>query len=120
MFEYFGEVIRVVNGNTLDLSISLGFDIKYQNRFTLARIEVDEKTTTNGFTAFEFLKMFEGKIIKIKIKDMKEFPYLIEAFIKEERKIHNLNDLMLVSNLGKRIEYKNKSNQGVNSNVNAN
>lgn len=63
MYEYFvKEVTNVVDGDTIDVIIDLGFDISFQSRVRLAGIDTPESRTTDkaekvlGLEAKDYLK----------------------------------------------------------------
>jgi len=70
MFEYSVKVLKVIDGDTLDVMIDLGFDIFTNQRVRLAGIDTPESRTTDmrekqlGIEAKEYLK---NKIDKAKI-----------------------------------------------------
>lgn len=47
MFEYFCKVVRVVDGDTIDVNIDLGFNIWHKGRVRLAGIDTPESRTRN-------------------------------------------------------------------------
>ena len=47
MYEYRAKVEKVVDGDTMDLSIDLGFDIHYASRVRLKGIDTPESRTRN-------------------------------------------------------------------------
>ena len=64
MYEYKAEVVKVVDGDTIDVKIDLGFSISIQQRLRLARINAPESRTRHpiekaaGKAATDFLKGF--------------------------------------------------------------
>ena len=63
MYEYFVEEVKnVVDGDTIDVVIDLGFDILFASRVRLAGIDTPESRTTDkaekalGLEAKEYLK----------------------------------------------------------------
>ena len=51
MYQYHGEVLRVIDGDTLLIGIDLGFNINHINRFRLAGIDAPPITTPEGIAA---------------------------------------------------------------------
>jgi micrococcal nuclease len=79
MYEYFvKEVTKVVDGDTIDVIIDLGFDIMFSSRVRLAGIDTPESRTTNkaekilGLESKEYLKKYlkDAKPIIIKTEKM--------------------------------------------------
>jgi len=81
MYEYSCKVERVVDGDTIDVTLDLGFDIFHKCRVRLYGIDTPESRTRNkdekarGKMAGSFLKeaVEEGKkvVIQTKLKDSK-------------------------------------------------
>lgn len=99
MFEYKAIVERVVDGDTLDLRIDLGFKIYTNQRVRLARINAYETTLRYGTTeeekqlglqGKEYVKnLLEGKEVKIiSEKTGKYGRYIVEVYYGDI----NLND----------------------------
>ena len=72
MFEYYCKIERVVDGDTIDVNIDLGFDIFHSARVRMAGIDTPETRTRNlaekalGLASKARLKeMLKGKKIKI-------------------------------------------------------
>jgi micrococcal nuclease len=72
MFEYFCKVTRVIDGDTIDVNIDLGFDIHHLARVRMMGINTPESRTRNleekalGLAAKVRLKeLLKGKTIKI-------------------------------------------------------
>jgi len=79
MYEYFvKEVKNVVDGDTIDVIIDLGFDILFASRVRLAGIDTPESRTTNkaekalGLEAKEYLKkhLKDAKSVVIRTEKM--------------------------------------------------
>jgi micrococcal nuclease len=79
MYEYFvKEVTKVVDGDTIDVIIDLGFDIMFSSRVRLAGIDTPESRTTNkaekilGLESKEYLKKYlkDAKPVVIKTEKM--------------------------------------------------
>ena len=79
MYEYFVEEVKnVVDGDTIDVVIDLGFDILFASRVRLAGIDTPESRTTDkaekalGFEAKEYLKkqLKDAKSVIIRTEKM--------------------------------------------------
>lgn len=66
MFEYLVKVDRVVDGDTIDIAIDLGFSLHYKTRVRLSGIDTAEKNTELGKQVKEYVKSaLEGKSFRI-------------------------------------------------------
>ena len=79
MFEYYvKKVTKVVDGDTIDVDIDLGFDISFSSRVRLAGIDTPESRTTDkmekalGLEAKDYLKkqIESAKTVVIKTEKM--------------------------------------------------
>ena len=71
MYEYHvKKVTNVVDGDTIDVDIDLGFDISFSSRVRLAGIDTPESRTTNK--AEKVLGLEAKEYVKSKIKDAKD------------------------------------------------
>ena len=107
MYEYKCKVKRVVDGDTMDVILDLGFDIHHAVRVRMAGIDTPESRTRDkdekarGKLSKAFLKeSIKGKkiILKTKIKDAKgKFGRVIaEVWAEfEEGSLRNINELMI-------------------------
>jgi micrococcal nuclease len=78
MFEYYvKKVTKVVDGDTIDVDIDLGFDISFSSRVRLAGIDTPESRTRDlaekalGLEAKEYLKKALGDAKSVVIKTEK-------------------------------------------------
>ena len=79
MYEYYvKEVTKIVDGDTIDVIIDLGFDVLFSSRVRLSGIDAPESRTTDkmekalGIEAKEYIKHFfkDAKSIIIKTEKM--------------------------------------------------
>ena len=71
MFEYrVKQVTKVVDGDTIDVDIDLGFSISYSQRLRLAGIDTPESRTSDKFE--KTLGLESKDYLKYKLKDAKE------------------------------------------------
>jgi micrococcal nuclease len=82
MYEYkVKEIVRVVDGDTVDLLIDLGFDLIKKERVRLAGIDTPESRTSDeeekvfGLEAAEYLKSRLDSVSNIKVKTEKDGKY---------------------------------------------
>jgi len=107
MYEYKCKVKRVVDGDTMDVILDLGFDVHHAVRVRLAGIDTPESRTRDkdekarGKLSKAFLKeSIKGKkiVLKTKIKDAKgKFGRVIAEVWAEFEKgsLRNINELMI-------------------------
>jgi micrococcal nuclease len=107
MYEYKCKVKRVVDGDTMDVILDLGFDIHHAVRVRMAGIDTPESRTRDkdekarGKLSKAFLKeSIKGKkiVLKTQIKDAKgKFGRVIaEVWAEfEEGSLRNINELMI-------------------------
>ena len=107
MYEYKCKVKRVVDGDTMDVILDLGFDVLHSVRVRLAGIDTPESRTRDldekarGKLSKAYLKeSIKGKkiVLRTKIKDAKgKFGRVIaEVWAEfEEGSMRNVNELMI-------------------------
>ncbi len=108
MYEYNAEVLRVVDGDTIDLDVDLGFSIHHKMRVRLARVDTpetygvkkDSEEYKRGMEAKEFVESAipVGKqvtIVTLKDRTGKFGRYLAEILVDE----YNLNSKLLEEGL---------------------
>tara|TARA_R100001230_G_C5514300_1_gene53771 strand:+ start:84 stop:506 length:423 start_codon:yes stop_codon:yes gene_type:complete len=101
MYEYNCNVKRVVDGDTVDVIIDLGFDISYSSRVRLFGIDTPESRTRDkdekarGLISKDFLKSYldKGGVVIRTRKDKKgKFGRILGEMIVEDT---NINELMI-------------------------
>jgi micrococcal nuclease len=84
MYEYHvKKVTNVVDGDTIDVEIDLGFDISFSSRVRLAGIDTPESRTTDK--AEKILGLEAKEYIKSKIKDAKDVVIKTEKMDSSEK-----------------------------------
>lgn len=88
MYEYTAKVIRVVDGDTIDVVLDLGFHISFEMKLRLFGINTPELREESGKIARDRLKeKIDGKVITvytIKDKQEKYGRYLAKIFLARE------------------------------------
>tara|TARA_R110000851_G_scaffold306333_1_gene464649 strand:- start:275 stop:697 length:423 start_codon:yes stop_codon:yes gene_type:complete len=101
MYEYSCKVKRVVDGDTVDVVIDLGFDIHYSSRVRLYGIDTPESRTRDkdekarGFISKDFLKSWldKGDVVIRTRKDKKgKFGRVLGEMVVDNI---NINELMI-------------------------
>lgn len=84
MYEYHVKnLIKVVDGDTIDVDIDLGFDISFSSRVRLAGIDTPESRTTNK--AEKVLGLESKEYLKHKLKDAKSIVIKTEKINSSEK-----------------------------------
>lgn len=101
MYEYYTKIDRVVDGDTVDVFIDLGFDVWHKERIRLAGIDTAEKNTPLGKALKVFLVAnLEGKMVRLQVsKPDKYGRYLGTLFLKDS--IVSINEQLIKANLAK-------------------
>ena len=84
MFEYYvKQVLKVVDGDTIDVIIDLGFDISFTSRVRLAGIDTPESRTTDKME--KALGLESKKFLEAKIKSAKNVVIKTEKLDSSEK-----------------------------------
>ena len=104
MYTYFVKSVdRVVDGDTIDISIDLGFDLTKKERVRLAGIDTPEKRTKDlaekrmGFEATEFLELHLREATYLTVKTEKDGKYgrMLGWLYKYPEDTMSINQLMI-------------------------
>ena len=121
MYEYSCKVKRVVDGDTMDVILDLGFDILYSCRVRLGGIDTPESRTRDldekarGKLSKAFLQeCIKGRkvVLKTKLKDSRgKFGRVIaEVWAElEEGSLRNINELMIKERHAVKYNAENKA-----------
>jgi len=102
MFTYFGKLIRVIDGDTYDVEIDLGFSISIVHRVRLLEIDCFETSLRKGTTE-------EEKTIGLAAKD-----FVKGLFEKDNNIIIETTKSDLYGRYLATIKYKNESGEFIN------
>ena len=118
MYEYSCEVTRVVDGDTVDVIIDLGFDISYKSRVRLYGIDTPESRTRDkdekvrGLMSKDFLVDMLGKgdvIIKTKKDKKGKFGRILgELHVGNKGRSVNINKSLIDNFLAVKYKGQNK------------
>lgn len=112
MYEYSASVISVYDGDTITVSVDLGFHITQTMSVRLARInspEVRGGSSTEGLEARDYLRsiLLGKKVTLVTYKDGKEKygRYLADVYLCEPRVFNCANDMMVAKGFAQLKEY---------------
>lgn len=87
-YVYFGKIINVVDGDTVDMEVDLGFYVKVGERFRLSFINAAEMNSSDkeeralAIEALSWLSAFKGLPVRVKsTKKDKYGRFLAEIFV---------------------------------------
>ena len=100
MYTYRAEIVRVVDGDTVDVFIDLGFSVWHKERIRLSGIDTAEKNTPLGKALKTYMiSLLEGKTVKLEVtKPDKYGRYLGKIYLNSEESI---NDQLIKVGLAK-------------------
>jgi len=112
MYDYFARVTNVVDGDTFDAEVDLGFDVFKKTRFRLVGIDTPETwrpkslaEKAHGKMATEFVKsLIEGKTVTIISTKIGAYNRYDAVVILEDDS--NLAELLKLNDFEKRSDYE--------------
>jgi micrococcal nuclease len=109
MYEYYTKIDKVVDGDTVDVFIDLGFSVWHKERIRLSGIDTAEKNTPLGKALKIYLASeLEGKIIKLQVsKPDKYGRYLGKIYLTKNSTI-SINDQLIKNGLAKSYDGNSK------------
>lgn len=101
-FEY-ARIVNVVDGDTCDIEVDLGFSVTVKHRFRLAKINAPERGQPGGAEATAFLQQFDGHDVVIEVTKLDKYGrYLADIFVPSFSRT-SLNERMV--DMGLAAEY---------------
>jgi micrococcal nuclease len=105
-YEYKAKVMNVVDGDTIDALVDLGFKVQIMQRLRLARVDTPERTQANYQTAKDFVKdLVGGKEVTITTHKVSKWGYFLADVVIDGR---DVSDMLIASNLGKSYDGRTK------------
>jgi micrococcal nuclease len=98
-YEYKAKVMNVVDGDTIDALVDLGFKVQVMQRLRLARVDTPERTQPGYAAARDFVRgLVEGKEVTITTHKVSKWGYFLADVVIDGR---DVSDMLIASNLGK-------------------
>lgn len=108
MYEYRATIVRVIDGDTLDVDIDLGFHVHIKERLRVARVDTPEirgEERPEGLKSSAFVKanLPVGEVVRIRTQKTGKFGrWLAEVWYNDEDGVPiNLSDELLKRDLAK-------------------
>ena len=100
MWTYQANVLKVIDGDTIDVAIDLGFSIHFKTRMRMLGVDTAEKITAFGkVTKSILVTAIEGKMVKVEVsKPDKYGRYLCRVWLNSDESV---NDQMIRKGLAK-------------------
>lgn len=100
MFNYSAKVMNIVDGDTVDLSVDLGFKIYSHQRIRLANIDTPERGQAGYNEAKDrLIELILGKEVILRTFKMSKWGYFLgEIYLKESDT--SINEILLEEKLG--------------------
>ena len=104
MYEYKATVVKVIDGDTIDVDIKLGFDVVLsKQRVRLYGIDTPESRTRNkeekirGLLSKEYLRdnCYVGSVIRLASKERGKFGRILGIIYKDDDDEVSINDKMI-------------------------
>lgn len=103
MFEYQGKVFNVVDGDTLDVEIDLGFKIATKQRIRLAHVDTPEKGQENYAEAKKLVEdLTLNKNVFLRTSKPSKWGYYLAEVITETGQ--DVAQVLISQNLGQKYE----------------
>jgi micrococcal nuclease len=102
MYKYNAQVLKVIDGDTLDLFIDLGFKVGFNSRVRLIGIDTPEKNFPYGKVVKDYLiNLLEGNKVYLDVtKKDKYGRYLGLVYLNESDNL-SVNELLINENMAK-------------------
>ena len=113
LYTYKATVVRVIDGDSIELVIDLGFTVQWRSTCRLYGIntpelrskDADEKAKAIAAREFTKANLNEGAIVIIKSKDLDKYGRpLVDVYCGKDYSVH-LNALLIEKDLAKIIKY---------------
>lgn len=100
MWTYQANVLKVIDGDTIDVAIDLGFSIHFKTRMRMLGVDTAEKITAYGkVTKSILVTALEGKMVRVEVsKPDKYGRYLCKVWLNSDESV---NDQMIRKGLAK-------------------
>jgi micrococcal nuclease len=102
MYQYEAQVLRVIDGDTVDLFIDLGFKVGFNSRVRLIGIDTPEKWHPYGKVVKAYLEdLMEGKKIFLDVTKKDKYGRYLGVLYLNKNDEQSINDHLIEINMAK-------------------
>ena len=102
MYKYNAKVLKVIDGDTVDLEIDLGFKISFKTRVRLIGIDTPEKWHPYGKVVKAYLQQeIEGKDIYLDVTKKDKYGRYLVKLYKEQGDLLSINNILINQGMAK-------------------
>lgn len=102
MYKYNAKVIKVVDGDTVDLHIDLGFNVSFNTRVRLIGIDTPEKWFPYGKVVKAYLKQeLENQDVYVDVTKKDKYGRYLVTLYKEQGDTLSINNLLVNQGMAK-------------------
>ena len=102
MYKYEAEVLRVIDGDTLDLFVDLGFKVGFNTRIRMIGIDTPEKWHPYGKVVKAYLQeILEGKVILLDVTKKDKYGRYLGVVYLNKNDEQSVNDKLIEINMAK-------------------
>lgn len=102
MYKYWAEVLRVVDGDTIDMLIDLGFDVWIKQRIRLDGIDTPEKKFALGKALKKSMQdQLEGEFVLIEVAKPDKYGRYLGTIWLTENSLESINHQLYANGLAK-------------------
>lgn len=102
MYKYNAKVLKVIDGDTVDLEIDLGFKVSFKTRVRLIGVDTPEKWFPYGKVVKEYLRQeLEGNEIYLDVTKKDKYGRYLVTIYKNISDTLSVNNLLINQNMAK-------------------
>lgn len=102
MYKYNAKVLKVIDGDTVDLEIDLGFKVSFKTRVRLIGVDTPEKWFPYGKVVKEYLRQeLEGNEIYLDVTKKDKYGRYLVTIYKNIGDTLSVNNLLINQNMAK-------------------
>lgn len=102
MYEYYTKIEKVVDGDTVDVFLDLGFSVWHKERIRLAGIDTAEKNTPFGKATKLFLSQaLDGKMVRLQVSKPDKYGRYLGTLFMNPGSTESINQQLINQKIAK-------------------